>query len=226
MIQNRISRKFKRRNLGCPYESVSFDKILLHTWDRHIWFTISLPDVNFRIAQKDCANLQSFRRHVKSKHCWFFEQHLKYFSTQQAAADEADLLVNNADIQEVDDLQQVDFSEVPRGDLQEGTNGLDTDESNVNHFDLIANVLLEFREKYNVSTSPTCFISKKLGYIVEQDRNMFANNMLNVLHKDGNFVQSYELRMTVHMVSPFVKACHTFTGQTSLSTYIKASKCL
>ena len=55
---------------------------------------------------------------------------------------------------------------------------------------------------------------------------MFANNMLNVLHKDGNFVQSYELRMTVHIVSLFVKACHTFTGQTSLSTYIKqASGC-
>ena len=226
MIQNRTKRKFKCRNLGCPYESVSFNKILAHTWDKH-----SLDhNFSFKCEISSCTkrytNLQSFRRHVKSKHCWFFEQHMKYFSTQQAAADEADLLVNNADIQEVDALQQVDFSEVPRGDLQEGTNGLDTDESNVNHFDLIANALLEFREKYNVSTSPTCFISKKLGYIVEQDRNMFANNMLNVLHKDGNFVQSYELRMTLHMVSPFVKACHTFTGQTSLSTYIKASKCL
>ena len=50
---------------------------------------------------------------------------MKYFSIQQAGADEADLLVNNADIQEVDDLQKVNFSEVPRGDLQVGTNGLD-----------------------------------------------------------------------------------------------------
>ena len=171
MIQNRIRRKFKRRNLGCPYESVSFDKILLHTWDRHIWFTISLPDMNFRIAQKDCANLQSFRRHVKSKHCWFFEQHMKYFNTQQVGADETDLLglVNNADIQEVDDLQQDDFPEAPREDLQEVNNGLDTDESSVNHVDLIANLLLELREKYNVSTSATCFISEKLGHLLEQD---------------------------------------------------------
>ena len=52
-----------------------------------------------------------------------------------------------------------------------------------------------------MSTSATCFISEKLGYIVEQDRNMFANKILKVLHKDENFVQSYELRMTVHMVS-------------------------
>ena len=48
---------------------------------------------------------------------------MKYFNTQQAAADETDLLVNNADIQEVDDLQEDDFSEALREDLQEGTNG-------------------------------------------------------------------------------------------------------
>ena len=62
---------------------------------------------------------------------------------QQAAADETDLLVNNADAQEVDDLQEDDFSEALREDLQEETNGLDSDESSVNHVDLIANLLLE-----------------------------------------------------------------------------------
>ena len=38
---------------------------------------------------------------------------MKYFNTQQAAAGEVDILVNNPDIQEVDDLQQDDFSEAP-----------------------------------------------------------------------------------------------------------------
>ena len=42
-----------------------------------------------------------------------------------------------------------------------------------------------------------------------------------MLHKDENFVQSYELRMAVHILSPCVKACQKFTGQKSLSTYIK-----
>ena len=31
-----------------------------------------------------------------------------------------------------------------------GTDGLDTDESSVNHFGLIANLLLELREKYSL----------------------------------------------------------------------------
>ena len=47
-------------------------------------------------------------------------------------------------------------------DLQEGFNELDADESSVNHFDLIANLLLVLREKYNMSTSAPCFIKEKL----------------------------------------------------------------
>ena len=105
-------------------------------------------------------------------------------------------------------------------DLQ-GFNELDTDESSVNHFDLIAKLLLELREKYNMSTSTPCFIKGKLC-ILQSKTKMFANKILNVLHKDENFVQSYELRMTAHMVSPFVEACQKFTGHKSLSMYIKA----
>ena len=150
---------------------------------------------------------------------------MKYFKIQQAAAGEVDIFVNNPDIQEVDDLQQDDFSEAPWEDLQEGTNGLDTDESSVNHFDLIANLLLVLREKYNLSSSAACLIREKLGHLVEQDRNMFAIKILSVLRKDENFVWSYELRMTVHMVSPVVKSYQKFTGQQSLSTYIKAKMC-
>ena len=72
-----------------------------------------------------------------------------------------------------------------------------------------------------MSTSATCFISEKLGYIAEQDRNMFANKILKVLHKDENFVQSYELRMTVHMISPFLKPSKSLQGR---SLYLYKSK--
>ena len=87
---------------------------------------------------------------------------MKYFNAQQAAAEETDLSVNTPDIQEIDDLQQDDFSEAAREDLQVGFNGFDTDESSVNQFNLIANLLLELMEKYNMNTSAPCFISEKL----------------------------------------------------------------
>ena len=61
---------------------------------------------------------------------------------------------------------QYDFSEALREVLQEGTNGLDTDESRVNHFYLISlDLLLRLREKYNVSTSATFLISEKPGIL-------------------------------------------------------------
>ena len=168
MIQNRR----KGGNLSVGIWDVSMDQSVLTKFFGILGISTVWLKMSFKCQISSCTkrytNLQSFWRHVKSKHCWFFEQHMKYFNTQQAAADETDLLVNNADIQEVDDLQEDDFSEALREDLQEGTNGLDTDESSVNHLDLIANLLLELREKYNMSTSATCFVSEKLGYIVER----------------------------------------------------------
>ena len=122
--------------------------------------------MKFRFVQRDTLICRAFGDMLNQNTAGFLSN-IWNILTQRAAADKTDLLVNNADIQEVDDLQEDDFSEALREDLQEGTNGLDTDESSVNHFDLIANLLLEFREKYHVSTSATCFISEKLGHIVE-----------------------------------------------------------
>ena len=107
--------------------------------------------------------------------------------------------------------------------FKKGTNRLNTDESSVNHFGLIANLFLELREKYNLSTSATCF-NWKVGHIVEQDRNMFANKILNVLHKDGNLFQSYELRMTVHMGKSICKSLPKIY-KSEVFTYIKAKTC-
>ena len=152
MIQNRIRRKFSAGIWDVPMNQSALTKFF-----RILGISSLAHNFSFKCEISSCTkryiNLQSFQRHVKSKHCCFFEQHMKYFNTQQAAAGEADLSVNNPDIQEVDDLQQ---------DLQEGFDGLDTDESSVNHFDLIAHLLLELREKYNMSISATCFISEKL----------------------------------------------------------------
>ena len=220
MIQKRIRKKFSVGIWDVPVNQSALTKFF-----RILGISNLAQYFSFKSEISSCtkkySNLQSFLRQVKSKHCCFFEQHMKYFNTQQATADEADLSINNPNIREIDDLQQDDFSEAAMEDLQEGFNKLDADQSSVNHFDFIANLLLEIREKYNMSTSAPCFIKEKLC-ISQSKTKMFANKILNVLHKDENFVQSYELRMTAHMVSPFAEACQKFTGQKSLSTYIKA----
>ena len=158
MIQNRIRRKFSAGIWDVPMNQSALTKFFRILGISTVWLTIFLSNVKFRVVEKDTlyTNLQNFQRQVKSKHCCFFEQHMKYFNTQQATADEADLSINNPDIREIDDLQQDDFSEAAMEDLQEGFNELDTDESSVNHFHLIANLLLEVRKKHNMSASVTC----------------------------------------------------------------------
>ena len=78
-----------------------------------VWTTISLSNVKFRVVQNDTLISRAFAGMLNQSTA---EQHMKYFNTQQVGADETDLLglVNNADIQEVDDLQQDDFPEAPR----------------------------------------------------------------------------------------------------------------
>ena len=95
MIQNRIRRKVSVRIWDVPMNQSAFNDVLSHTWDKH-----SLShNFSFKCEISSCTkrytNLQSLRRLVKSKDCCFFEQHMKYFNTQQATADEADLSVNN-----------------------------------------------------------------------------------------------------------------------------------
>ena len=75
--------------------------------------TISFPNKKFRVVLKDTLISKVFGDMLHQSTPGFFEQHMKYFITQQAAVDEADLLVNNPDIQ-VDDLQQDGFADERR----------------------------------------------------------------------------------------------------------------
>ena len=65
-----------------------------------------------------------------------------------------------------------------------------------------------------MSTSATCFISEKLGHIAELDRNMFANKIQSMLHKDENFVQNYKLKNDCSYGKFICKSLPKITGQT------------
>ena len=91
---------FKCKFQPCSYESPHFSRILNHVWNIH-----SLePGFCCRCGISSCpqtyTNLQSFRRHVRDKHLWFFEMYLKGFNKD---------LPNNLNINQRDEN---DFSPV------------------------------------------------------------------------------------------------------------------
>ena len=61
----------------CQFQSSSYRRLLRHTWDKHAL----LPNFKYHCKISDCprtyTNSQSFRRHVKSHHSWFYDSHLK-----------------------------------------------------------------------------------------------------------------------------------------------------
>ena len=74
---------FQCRYEKCPYQPISFNRLLIHIWDRH-------KNLSFRhiCGISNCTsgytNLLSFRRYVKCKHKWFFEQYMKFFKSSSA----------------------------------------------------------------------------------------------------------------------------------------------
>ena len=88
--------------------------------------------------------------------------------------------------------------------------------------------MLELREIFKTSTVATCFISENVKYILEIDRQIHIKLLKWSLRKDiedaappSDTVFSYETNAIISSQSLFSKACSKFSGEKSLSEYIK-----
>ena len=110
-------------------------------------------------------------------------------------------------------------------------NNKSTKESDFDSFNFdqaIAEILLELRESFKTSTAATCFVSEKIKYILDIDRQIHMKLLIKSLRKDiqdaappSDIVFSYETNAIISSQSPFSKACSKFTGEKSLSEYVK-----
>ena len=79
MAVNQRGQLFHCKVEPCQYISQNVKKNLNHTWDKHGL----RPGFFYRCEISDCirryTNIQSFRRHVKAKHVWFYDKHLRRY---------------------------------------------------------------------------------------------------------------------------------------------------
>ena len=79
MATNQRGQIFDCKAEPCQYISQNFNKTLNHTWDKYCL----RPRFFYRCEISDCTrrytNIQSFRRHVKEKHAWFYDKHLRRY---------------------------------------------------------------------------------------------------------------------------------------------------
>ena len=104
---------------------------------------------------------------------------------------------------------------------------LESDFDSFNFEQAIAEILLGLREILKTSTAATCFVSEKIKYILDIDRQIHMKLLIKFLRKDiedaappSDIVFSYETNAIISSQSPFSKACSKFSGEKSLSEYI------
>ena len=108
-------------------------------------------------------------------------------------------------------------------------NNKSTKESDFDSFNFeqaIAEMLLELRENFKTSTAATCFVSEKIKYILDIDRQIHTKLLIKSLNIEdaappSDIVFSYETNAIILSQSPFSKARSKFTGEKSLSEYVK-----
>ena len=105
---------------------------------------------------------------------------------------------------------------------------LKSDFNSFNFEQALAEILLELREIFKTSIAATCFVSEKIKTIFDIDRQIHMKLLKRSLRKNAedaappsDIVFSYETNATISSQSPFSKARSKFSGEKSLSEYIK-----
>ena len=144
--------------LNCSFKSPIFNRVLQHSCDKHSLQAGFSYICDISSCCKQFTNLQSYRRHVKSKHVWFFERYMKYFRA---------VLTTNEKQQgcqgTISDIELSVDGQVEEPDETAMPNNKSTKESDFDSFNFeqaIAEILLELRENFKTSTAATCFVSE------------------------------------------------------------------
>ena len=211
---------------NCSFKSPIFNRVLQDSWDKHSLQAGFSYICDISSCCKLFTNLQSYRRHVKSKHVWFFERYMKYFRAvlttnekQQGCQGTIFDIELNVDGQ----VEEPDGSAMPNNNSTK-----ESDFDSFNFEEAIAEILLELKKNFKTSTVATCFVSEKIKYILDIDRQIHMKLLTKSVRKDiedaappSDIVFSYETIAIISSQSPFSKACSIFSGEKSLSEYFK-----
>ena len=198
----------------CSFEISNFCKYLQHVWDKH-----SLQ-ANFSIkcGIANCAakytSVRSFKIHIKTKHVWFYDEHFTTRKTRSFSglSDSASADVTMSDVEE-------DGYDLGIHD-DESSNECDTEET-LDHDDLIADFLLELREKYHVTQAALKIVSEKVKHIIDLDGKVHVSKFEKSLkNNNSDFNLDYESRAILHCDSLFTRSLLKFSSSKALDQYI------
>ena len=75
-----MSERFPCRKENFGYGSTNFNRLLSHPWGKQSLDFGFTHVCGISSCQSSFSNIQSFRKHISKKHCWFFNNNMKVYN--------------------------------------------------------------------------------------------------------------------------------------------------
>ena len=187
-----------------------------HCWNKH-----SLdPGFAYKCDVSSCTskltNIQSLRRHLKSKHLWFHEKYLQRYG--RVENEDVDLDENSENENVIS--MQLDESGVSSGENNE-SDCENVSFSDFDHEKLAENFLLESREIYG-TTEDSCFVSDKVMHILQLENKIrYSMFTKSIRQNNPDIILDHESELILTCESAFAKAFKKFSGKKNLNEFVK-----
>ena len=187
-----------------------------HCWNKH-----SLdPGFAYKCDVSSCTskltNIQSLRRHLKSKHLWFHEKYLQRYG--RVENEDVDLDENSENENVIS--MQLDESGVSSGE----NNEYDCENVSFSDFDrerLVANFLLELKEIYGTNTQASCFVSDKVMHILQLENKIrYSMFTKSIRQNNPEIILDHASELILTCEGAF-KAFKKFSGKNNLNEFVK-----
>ena len=221
---NRRGQVFPCKVESCQSISQNFNKTLNHTWDKHGL----RPGFFYKCEISDCTrrytNIQSFRRHVKEKHVWFYDKHLRRY---ERGSLRHDILMP------VDNVLEAEHENFNQDEVMGNEEQIEGDDNgkgekeilsykNFNHDLVVANFLLGLRENFNTTTEAMSFVSEKNHEKICLEQKIRISMIRESFKRNHEGFQiGYETEMIMDCVSPLASAFDKFKGKKSVYEFIR-----
>ena len=188
-----------------------------HCWNKH-----SLdPGFGYKCDVSSCTskltNIQSLRRHLKSKHLWFHEKYLQRYGRVENEDVDLDENPENENVISM----QLDESGVSSGENNES----DCENVSFSDFDrerLVANFLLELKEIYGTNTQASCFVSDKVMHILQLENKIrYSMFTKSIRQNNPEIILDHASELILTCESAFIKAFKKFSGKNNLNEFVK-----
>ena len=177
----------------------------------------------------DCTsqykNVQSFRRHLKAKHYWFYEKYIKCYENHLNRDREIDIDENfdNENVFTDNDMEQ--FVHEHEGNDPDHIENISFADFDYNQ--LIACANLDLREKYRTTTEASCFVSEKVSHILQlENKARYAMFQESIRRNNPNFVIDHETKTLLTCKNPFSIAFKKFSGKKNIEWVYKKTNSL